>query len=183
MRYIIVDLEATCDANDFPPECMETIEIGAVCLAEDGREQTAEFAAFVRPVATRELSAFCRDLTGIAQADVDGAEAFSAVFPRFAAWCAGSVPFILCSWGAYDQKQLRRDCERHKMAFPAAFAKHINLKKEFAERFGTRPLGMAAALRYLQLPLGGRHHRGIDDARNIAKIAAQILPTLQSNHD
>lgn len=183
MRYVIVDLEATCDASGFSLELMETIEIGAVCWTPGDRGPMEEFAAFVRPVATHQLSDFCRELTGITQADVDAAEPFYFVFPQFTEWCAENAPFTLCSWGAYDQKQLRRDCERHKMTFPTAFENHINLKKEFAAHFGTRPLGMAAALRHLQIPLEGRHHRGIDDARNIAKIAAHLLPTLESNHD
>ncbi|MBC7808012.1 MAG: exonuclease domain-containing protein [Akkermansiaceae bacterium] len=183
MRYIIVDLEATCDESDFPPDRMETIEIGAVCLTTPVGQSSGEFAAFVRPVATRYLSAFCRDLTGITQADVDNAEPFYTAFPRFVAWCEGDAPFTLCSWGAYDQNQLRRDSERHGMTFPATFEKHINLKKKFAAQFGTRPLGMAAALRHLRIPLEGRHHRGIDDARNIAKIAAQMLPALENDHD
>ncbi len=183
MRYIIVDLEATCDESDLPPDRMETIEIGAVCLTISGGQSSGEFAAFVRPAVTRELSAYCRDLTGITQADVDNAGSFDTVFPRFVAWCEEGAPFTLCSWGAYDQNQLRRDCESHNMPFPATFEKHINLKKQFAARFGTRPLGMAAALRHLRIPLDGRHHRGIDDARNIAKIAAQMLPALENDHD
>jgi inhibitor of KinA sporulation pathway (predicted exonuclease) len=34
---------------------------------------------------------------------------------------------------------------------------------------------MAAALAQLDLPLEGTHHRGIDDARNIAKILHHLL--------
>lgn len=183
MRYVIVDLEATCDASGFPPAQMETIEIGAVGVTGPDVEPSEEFASFVQPVATRQLSEFCRNLTGITQNDVDTAEPFYAVFPRFVEWCETGGPFTLCSWGAYDQNQLRRDCERHKMTFPESFEQHINLKREFARLFETRPLGMAGALRHLQIPLEGRHHRGIDDARNIARIAAHVLPRMQINYD
>jgi inhibitor of KinA sporulation pathway (predicted exonuclease) len=37
---------------------------------------------------------------------------------------------------------------------------------------------MAQALRLLGLPLEGTHHRGSDDARNIARIAQVLLPAL-----
>lgn len=179
MRYIIFDLEATCDKQNFPPERMETIEIGAVTL-----EWADSFTAFVRPVSTFALSAFCTDLTGITQSEVDAAEPFYTVFPRFAAWCeAGNEPFTLCSWGAYDIKQLRLDCERHKMTFPANFDRHINLKRAFGEKFGTRPLGMMRALERLKLPAQGQHHRAIDDARNIARIAERLLPLPEIHHD
>jgi inhibitor of KinA sporulation pathway (predicted exonuclease) len=48
----------------------------------------------------------------------------------------------------------------------------------FAEQQGTEPCGMKGALRRMGIPLDGRHHRGIDDARNIAKLAQIILPAL-----
>jgi inhibitor of KinA sporulation pathway (predicted exonuclease) len=34
---------------------------------------------------------------------------------------------------------------------------------------------MAEALKFLGLPLDGTHHRGIDDARNIARIFIEML--------
>jgi inhibitor of KinA sporulation pathway (predicted exonuclease) len=42
---------------------------------------------------------------------------------------------------------------------------------------------MAGALRQLGIPLAGTHHRGIDDARNIAKIlpyAIQARPIVRT---
>jgi len=36
---------------------------------------------------------------------------------------------------------------------------------------------MAQALERLHIPLEGQHHRAIDDARNIAKIARWLLRT------
>lgn len=38
--------------------------------------------------------------------------------------------------------------------------------------------GMARALEIAGLPLEGTHHRGADDARNIARLAALVLPRL-----
>ncbi len=54
--------------------------------------------------------------------------------------------------------------------------KHLNLKKQFSAQLGeaTR-YGMAGALRRVGLPLVGTHHRGIDDARNIARLLPWIL--------
>ena len=67
-------------------------------------------------------------------------------------------------------------CPRHSIPFPASLENHLNLKRLFAEQRGLRPGGMREALRRLDLPLLGTHHRGIDDARNIARIAGKILP-------
>jgi len=178
MRYIVVDLEATCWEKESSPERMEIIEIGAVRLASAAGPVEGEFAAFVRPVDSPQLSDFCRELTSIRQADVDAAEPFPKVLTRFLAWI-GDEPYTLCSWGAYDLKQLRRDCERHGLVFPAGFERHVNLKQEHARLRRRPPAGMRGALAQEGLPLEGTHHRGIDDARNIARLAQLILPAVE----
>lgn len=175
MRYIIVDLEATCWEGVRDPGRMEIIEIGAVeLLAVDG-EPEREFGRFVRPVAEPELSPFCRGLTTIRQRDVDAADPFPLVFAEFAAWI-GPGPFALCSWGGYDLGQFRTDCARHGLPLPGDFERHINLKREFARLSSIKPCGMTQALAQAGLPLEGTHHRGIDDARNIARLARLVLP-------
>jgi inhibitor of KinA sporulation pathway (predicted exonuclease) len=40
-------------------------------------------------------------------------------------------------------------------------------------------VGMSTALKIAGIPLEGVHHRGIDDAKNIAKLAQLILPKLE----
>lgn len=42
-----------------------------------------------------------------------------------------------------------------------------------------RGVGMERALSMLELPLEGTHHRGIDDAKNIAKIFVKIFDQLK----
>jgi inhibitor of KinA sporulation pathway (predicted exonuclease) len=153
---------------------MEIIEIGAVRLAAPEGPPVDEFTAFVRPVCEPALSDFCTELTSIRQEDVDGAEPFPAVFDRFLHWIGGEE-YRLCSWGGYDLGQFRLDCARHGLPLPAGFEAHVNLKQGFSRRYGCRPLGMSAALAKAGLSLEGRHHRGIDDARNIAKLARLLL--------
>lgn len=179
MRYVVVDLEATCWENIRVPGRNEIIEIGAVELLSAEGPPSREFSRFVRPVAERELSEFCKELTSIKQKDVDGAETFDRVFPEFVDWI-GEEPFVLCSWGAYDLNQFRVDCARHGMAAPSSFQRHVNLKTAFASAFGVKSCGMARALEYAGLAMRGTHHRGIDDARNIADLAALILPGLEA---
>lgn len=68
---------------------------------------------------------------------------------------------------------------------------HVNLKQLFSNTQGLpKRYGMAEALQLAGLPLEGTHHRGIDDARNIAKLLPYILgrkqlnlSTVQSIHD
>lgn len=180
MRYIITDLEATCWENSRDFQRMETIEIGAVELTSASGAPEREFNFFIRPVAERELSEFCRRLTTIRQRDVDQADTFDIVFAQFMAWI-GDEPFVFCSWGGYDLTQLRIDCARHNLELPKPLERHVNLKKEFARLMSIKSCGMERALAHAGLPLLGTHHRGIDDAHNIARLGALVLPILESN--
>lgn len=170
MKYfIILDLEATCwEGKGTKPN--EIIEIGAVCIDEN-KNRCGEFATFVKPTVHTQLSAFCTQLTSITQQQVDAAPLFPDALQAFQAWIAGfGDTYVLCSWGFYDKAQFNGDCLLHKLD-TAWLKNHISLKHQH----GTicklqRPMGMSGALRYEKLQLEGTHHRGIDDARNIAKI-------------
>lgn len=156
---------------------MEIIEIGAVRLDSD-LEVVGDFDSFVRPATEPVLSPFCQQLTTISQADVDAADSFPAVFSRFLEWI-GAADYRLCSWGAYDVTQFRRDCRRHGVVFPDRFEKqHVNLKELFAESQDVGRCELPAAFEHVGLSLVGTYHRGIDDARNIARIAQVVLPDL-----
>ena len=177
VRTVVFDLEATCWDTARPRDRMEIIEIGAVRLDPDTLTPVDEFATFVRPVVEPQLSQFCTSLTTITQEDVDTADVFGIVFPRFVEWL-GDAPLRLCSWGAFDLEQLTLDCQRHGYPLPECAQHHVNLKSEFAAWRGVKRCGMASALEQAGLPLVGTHHRGIDDARNLAGIARLVLPSL-----
>jgi 3'-5' exoribonuclease 1 len=50
------------------------------------------------------------------------------------------------------------------------------VKKQFSTQLGEETrYGMAGALRRVGLQLQGTHHRGIDDARNIARLLPWVL--------
>jgi inhibitor of KinA sporulation pathway (predicted exonuclease) len=67
-----------------------------------------------------------------------------------------------------------QDCEYHRVAYPFRSG-HLNLKAEFARTLGRRKkLGIAEALRHLGMTFEGSHHRGLDDARNIARIVRRV---------
>ena len=169
---LVIDLEASCDEGDkLPGDEMEMIEVGAVWATPDGRI-LAEFQALVRPVLHPRLTPFCSQLTGITQADVDGAPLFPEVAARLASFAElhGHEASTWGSWGQYDAKQLARDSTRHGIANPLANFEHVNLKRQFAKARRIKEVGMARALQMVGLPLNGSHHRGLDDARNIAKL-------------
>ncbi len=171
-HYLVVDLEATCDdRNAIPRGENETIEIGAVLVDGASLAIIAEQTIFVRPVLHPDLTPFCTQLTSITQDMVDHALLFPAAIARLVAF---GTRALFCSWGNYDRSQLAADCARHGIPMP--FAEHWNLKDGYAYRAGSRRgLGTMAALTRLGIQFTGTHHRGIDDARNIAKMLPYIL--------
>ena len=173
--YLIIDFEASCaDDKSIPPASMEIIEIGAVMLNSKTLKIESEYDTFVKPIIHPKLTNFCQSLTSITQQDIDNAPIFPDALQDFLSWLNPYKNYLFCSWGNYDQKQLKQDCELHNLNYP--FSVHVNLKKEFSVAMKSKKQwGMARALKMLNLPLEGTHHRGIDDARNIARIVQTIV--------
>lgn len=174
--FLIVDLEATC-CNKFsiPHKEMETIEIGAVIVEAVGLEIIDEFTIFIKPIRHPKLTAFCTELTTIKQADLEEASTFPQAVETFKGWFEQYKNSIFCSWGDYDKKQLERDAKYHNIPYPMG-NEHLNIKKQFSLALRTRKhYGMARALKTAGLSLDGTHHRGIDDARNLAKLMPFII--------
>ena len=96
MKYIILDLEATCWQKG--NQRNEIIEIGAVCI-DEGKKTLGEFSEFVRPVCHPCLSDFCTELTTITQAEIDRVETFPIVVNHFQNWITGFLVFwFLVFW-------------------------------------------------------------------------------------
>jgi 3'-5' exoribonuclease 1 len=173
---VIVDVEATCcNDSSFPRHQMEIIEIGAVAVESATGKVESDFQAFVRPVRNPILTDFCRELTSISQDDVDSAGDYPTSIKPFRDWLSTLADYDFCSWGFYDRKQFEQDSEFHSVPYPFA-GPHRNIKIEFSEAVGLRKkVGVGGALRHLGLKFEGTAHRGIDDARNIARIYAQMI--------
>lgn len=174
MRYIIFDLEATCMENNREFK-NEIIEIGAVKL--DNNIEIDTFDCFVKPTINPILSDFCKSLTSINQNDVDNADILNIVLPKFVEWANEGTTdkVVFCSWGFYDRHQIEKQCEWIGNLDSSFIQSHVSLKHLFhtvhkKDTIPTRGIGMEKALRLMHIPLDGTHHRGIDDAKNIAKI-------------
>lgn len=178
MNFIIYDLEATCWANQFEArgKRQEIIEIGAVKMNEEG-EILSRFERFVQPVKHTELSEFCIDLTSISQVDVNEADTFSTVIKDFQDWIGltAAEDYLLCSWGFFDKRALANDCVLH--GFEQTWTKkHISLKHQYPRINGLgREMGLKKALEKEGFGFDGKHHRGIDDALNAAKIFRRYM--------
>lgn len=175
-KYLVIDLEATCDRdNRLRRDQMEIIEIGGVLVNPNNLTIEREFQTFVRPIRNPILRPFCTELTSITQDQVDDAPLFPEAILQLRDFLEGERA-VFCSWGAYDRNQFRQDAQFHRVRLPFDDRKHINLKQEFAKALKLRRgMGLARALKRVGLPFEGSHHRGIDDARNIARLLPWIL--------
>jgi inhibitor of KinA sporulation pathway (predicted exonuclease) len=169
----VVDVEATCwDGSPPAGQSSEIIEVGVTVVDLVSGVRVSRHRMLVRPERST-VSAFCSELTGLTQAEVDSgidfAEACGRLSTRHASGQRGWA-----SWGDYDRKQFLRQCAATSACYPFG-QRHINAKAVFAAAFRLPgPVDMARALDIAGLPLEGRHHRGDDDAWNIAALVLHL---------
>ncbi len=167
---LVIDLEATCcDQGTISPEQMEIIEVGAVWAKPTG-EVIDTFQRFVQPQERPQLTSFCQSLTHIEQTSIDTATHWPKVATELAEFSRRYSGEYWGSWGAYDRRQIERECVRHGIENPLVGLSHINLKATFAKARKIKQVGMATALNIVELKLEGDHHRALMDAQNIARL-------------
>ncbi len=173
-QIIVVDVEATCWEGKNPEgQPNEIIEIGICILDVKTLERVGKEGMMVKPQLS-QISPFCTELTTITPADVANGlslrEAGEILRTKYK-----SKSCTWASYGDYDRRQFERECIAKEIAYPFGTA-HINVKNLLAlTKAWNREIGMAGALEKLKLPLEGTHHRGVDDAWNIAAILAAIF--------
>ncbi|MFD6160733.1 exonuclease domain-containing protein [Nocardia sp. NPDC060256] len=169
----VVDVEATCWDGKTPPGAVsEIIEIGLTVVDLASGERRGKHRILVRP-ARSTVSEFCTELTGLTQDEVDTGISFAEACRLLATEHEAGVR-AWASWGDYDRKQFLSQCNATDTAYPFGH-RHTNAKLVFSEAYGlNRRQGMAGALHIAGLPLEGRHHRGEDDAWNIAALVLAI---------
>ncbi len=172
---MVVDLEATCWANnEFPRYEMEIIEIGAVLLDSENKT-VSTFQTFVKPTVHPLLTDFCKELTTITQDQVDTAPSFNIAMTSFLNWVHEYVIvfYDFYSWGDFDKNIISRQAKQLNYKNPkldVLLSNHFNLKQIFADRNGVKPMGVSSALKFKGLKFENQQHRAIYDAINIAKL-------------
>lgn len=173
-KILVVDLEATCWENrtEYQRQHSEIIEIGICVLDTNTGEINKSKGILVKPFKS-EVSIYCSQLTTLTQEmlDKDGVTLGEAIIILRDEYKSQELTWA--SYGDFDKKMLKNQTQKWNIPFPMS-ENHINVKKEFGKING-KAIGMARALEVLNIPLEGTHHRGVDDAKNIAKIVWRIL--------
>ncbi|WP_437910681.1 3'-5' exonuclease [Sorangium sp. So ce327] len=171
---LVIDVESTCWDGDPPPgEENEIIEIGVCPLEVSSCRRRERRSILVRPERSR-VSPFCTGLTTLTQADVDAGVSFREACATLRSELKAQDR-LWASYGDYDRRMFERQCQSRGVPLPFG-PSHLNVKSLFAVTHAlSREVGMAEALERAGLPLAGTHHRGVDDAHNIAGLLAHLL--------
>lgn len=194
IKYIcVLDFEATCD-DDMKASKMdhEIIEFPSVLLkCENNKvERIAEIQMFCKPKNTPTLTKFCTDLTGIVQEQVDKGITFPEAFYNHLTWLRsnivkfeyefsnGNVFILTC--GRWDlETMLPKEYKNWnfiKTDIHNIYRSFVNCKEEFKHYYNYENVyGMAYMLEELKMELEGKHHSGIDDCRNIARVVERMI--------
>jgi len=185
-RYLcVLDVEATCERNS-KNYVHEIIEFPVVVVDLYDKAVVGEFHTYVRPTVNTTLSNFCTELTGITQERIEGAPTLDQVLESFEEWrleqglvhsdnFVGAEDFAFAADGPWDLRFfLHAECTRKGITKPVYYDKWVNIKSMFADFYRTRSCKIHKMLEIQNMRFEGRLHSGIDDTRNIARIALRM---------
>jgi inhibitor of KinA sporulation pathway (predicted exonuclease) len=177
-QILVVDVEATC--WDGPPPAgqeSEIIEIGLCLLAVDSGQRLMRESLLVCPERSK-VSEYCSRLTTLTQEQVELGMPFEQAC-RHLRDVHHARQRTMASYGDYDRLQFERQCRARSLPYPFGRT-HLNVKNLLAIALGLpREVGLDRGLSMLGLPLEGTHHRGDDDAWNIATILSYLLKRMR----
>ncbi len=177
--FLVIDLEAACWMGP-PPKGMENeiIEIGLAEVDLTKADVVSSERLIIKPKYSK-ISKFCTKLTSITPQEASKGLSFKKAcqildekyWGRSRGWG---------SWGNFDRNKFEEQCKTRKIDYPLGIS-HINIKNLFSIMFRLdHEYGLKNALKHLDIPLEGRHHRGVDDALNTARIFCEILKMRRS---
>lgn len=176
-NLLVIDLEATCWAEDGEKQRNESeiIEIGIAKLYLPNLEIKNKWTYIVKPERSG-VSEFCTQLTSITQDMVDEGislrEAIEDLIHNH-----DSKRCLWASYGNYDRTMFEKECKSKRVEYPFG-PSHVNIK-DLVRFSAGKNMGLAKALDYFGIEMEGRHHRGVDDAHNTAKIVQELFKRMR----
>ncbi|XP_057710747.1 3'-5' exoribonuclease 1 [Corythoichthys intestinalis] len=179
----VVDFEATCEEDNPPDFVHEIIEFPIVLISTHTLEIVGTFQEYVKPELCPKLSNFCVKLTGITQEKVNAAKPFPVVLKRVVKWLeerelGTKYKYTFLTDGAWDMsKFLNIQCRISQIRYPQFARRWINIRKSYGNFYKVprTQIKLSTMLDKLGLQYEGRPHSGLDDSRNIARVALRML--------
>ncbi len=172
---LYLDLELNCPKRFRPGDAdPEIIEIGIVELDIASPKIVRKRDYLVRPL--HDISRRCTKITGLTSEDFKGAKPFTDVIARIGSEWPGKATSI--AWGE-DEATLTRASRQHRVRMP--FRRSIDLSQIVRQAFlFENQLSLRAALELLGLEFDGCVHMAVADARNTARLHAEMMRRLRA---
>ncbi|XP_052783983.1 ERI1 exoribonuclease 2-like isoform X2 [Mya arenaria] len=168
------------------------VEFPAVLLNTETGEIESVFHHYVQPQEQPTLSAFCNELTGITQEQVDNGIPINLCLKRFSHWLEGlrrekgvvlpgthgdrTINTTSVTWSDWDLGVcLQYECKRKQILRPPQLGSWIDLRATYRKFYDRKPNGLNGALQDVGITFEGREHSGVDDAKNTAKLAYRMI--------
>jgi ERI1 exoribonuclease 3 len=175
----ILDFEATCwkDTKNH-----EIIEFPSVMLKWDDDKiyEVGRIQQYVKPKTKPVVSKFCEELTGITQQIVNDGMELKLAIKGHLEWLSkfsnnSNITIVTC--GNWDLNvMLPMDLKNIGRKSETIYKKFVNIKDLFGTvTKTTKGPPMVPMLEYYDLELEGRHHSGLDDCHNIARIFIKLV--------
>lgn len=183
MRYttdiVVIDLEATCPAEDQGNNTIERssiIELGAVRLDRRSLEVVDTFSELVRPERF-PIVPFITEITNISPEMVADKETFGAVGKRFLEWYGPRNKALIAAFGAYyDIPLLRKECMEYNLDYRSSIAggaydlRGVATAWLAANNHRTSGLNLNSILEKMEVGDHFKAHRAVEDARAAAAV-------------
>ena len=178
-HIIVIDIESTCWDGGSPPkgEMNDIIEIGLAPLELSSGRRLEKRSILVRPERSK-VGSFCTQLTTLTQEQVDTGTPFADACKILEA-DYHTQERLWASFGDYDRRQFDKQCRDQGVRYPFG-PSHLNVKTLCSIARGLQTeIGLPQALALYGLKLEGTHHRGHDDAWNIAALLGEMLKKMK----
>jgi len=117
---------------------------------------------------------------------VDAAQTLDVVVREFGEWLeargldsaatSGDSCFLLATDGAWDMRKfLLAECKRKHLDLPRRFQRWVDVALHLTKFYAMRRCNLEKKLLNVGLRFQGRPHSGLDDARNIARLAVKLF--------
>lgn len=177
-NYLVFDFEFT--THDTPigrPRgfFQEIIEVGAVLMAMPDYNIIDRYQTFVKPRIFPKLSPICKEITMIAQEDVDKGIALSDMLDKLSElYVKGKTGLV--AWGESDREVIADNCKRYKIDCPFNWNDYVDLSNEYKKFYGhPRRISLKHAIDERGIERKGFYHLALDDAENTALLAMRML--------
>ncbi|GAE25190.1 exonuclease [Halalkalibacter wakoensis JCM 9140] len=176
-QFIFFDFEMLCSDEGMSFESMEAIRLGAVKYNLQTKE-VLTFDEYIKPLSTKPLSEFCKELTGIDNQHLADASSFQQVLEQFLTWVGGIKKSRFFSWSPSDLHRLKVDSRIHGIP-SSTIAKiekrYVDFQEIFTKRVSKTNASVESALQLYGLDFIGEKHHPMYDSYNTLRIYLKFL--------